>query len=136
VYVIYTDEIVNDLELSELTVFEENYALLCNIITDVNDPLIKCFIGEKFLTTEEERQIATVNAASEKLRLLLPKISTLLQTNNIRGFYIMLKIMKEHGGKTTQTLADHIMNRLKISPDKLSHICSNDVQVHNDEPKG
>jgi len=72
-YVIYTDEIVNDSELSELTEFEENYALLCNTITDVNDHLIKCFIEEKFLTTEEERQIATFNAASEKLRLLLPK---------------------------------------------------------------
>ena len=44
--------------------------------------------------------------------------------------------MKEHGGKLTQTLADHIMNRLKISADKLSHICSDDVQVHNDKPKG
>jgi len=122
--------------LSELAVFEENYALLCNTITDVNDPLIKCFVEEKFLTTEEERQIAAVTGASEKLRLLLLKISTLLQTNNIRGFNVMLKIMKEHGGKLTQTLADHIINRLKISPDKLSHICSDDVQVHNDEPKG
>jgi len=48
----------------------------------------------------------------------------------------MLKIMKEHGGKGTQTLADHIMNRLKISADKLSHMFSDDVQVRNDEPKG
>jgi len=48
----------------------------------------------------------------------------------------MFKILKEHGGKGTQTLADHIMNRLKISADKLSHICSDDVQVHNYKPKG
>jgi len=39
--IIYTDEIVYDLVLSELAVFEENYALLYNTITDVNDPLIK-----------------------------------------------------------------------------------------------
>jgi len=41
----------------------------------------------------------------------------------------MVRIMEEHGGKGTQTLANHIMNRLKISPDKLSYICS-------DKPKG
>jgi len=63
----YTDEIVNDSVLSELAVFEENYALLCNTITDITDPLIKCFVEEKFLTAEEERRIATVTASSEKL---------------------------------------------------------------------
>jgi len=71
VYVIYTDEIVNDSILSDVTVFEENYVLLSNTITDVTEPLIKCFVEEKFLTTEEERQIADVTAASEELKLLL-----------------------------------------------------------------
>ena len=119
---------------SELTVFEESYALLCNTITDVIDFMMKCFMEEKIFTPEEEKEITPTTEALEKLRLLLLKISNSLKADDTRGFHIMLKVMKEHGGKGTQTLADHMMSRLKISSEKLSHICSD--AVHIDESKG
>ena len=112
-----------DAELCELTVFEENYALLSNTIIDIVDPLIKCFAKEKLITIEEEKEIADITSATEKKLRLLHKNSTLLKANNTRGFYMMLNIMKEHGCKGTQTLADHIMSKLKPSPDDPLQTC-------------
>ena len=122
--------------LNELTVFEENYALLYSVITDINDPLMKWFVDEKVFTIEEEKEITAINEAPERLRLLLLKISNSLKANNATNFYMMLKIMREHGGKVTQTLADHIMNRLKLSVDKLLQIWCDSIHVQNDETKG
>ena len=131
-----TDVADNGSVLDELAVFEENYALLCNMIADVIDPLMKYCVEEKLLTIEEETQIIAYTAAAEKLQRLLPKISSCLKAGNTRSFHVMLRIMKEHGGKGTQTLADHIINRLKISTDQLSHVCTVDTYVKNDQPKG
>ena len=44
---------------SELAVFEENYALLCNTITDVIDPLMKYCMEENAFTPEEEKEITS-----------------------------------------------------------------------------
>ena len=118
----YADEVDNSPLLSKLSVFEETYALLCNTITDIIDPLTEYFVEEKLIVTEE------INVASEKLRIILLKISDSLKTNDTRGFCMMLKVMKEHGGKGTQVLADHIMNRLKVSVDDVSHICDGSRQ--------
>ena len=119
-----------------LSVFEESYGLLRITITDIVDLLVKYFVDGKHFTSEEENQIAAVTLTSEKLELLFIKISSLLKAGNSKGFYMMLKIMKEHGGKGTQTLADHIMNRLKLSADQLSHICNDDLYGQNDKIKG
>ena len=126
----------NSSMLSELAVFEENYPLLCNTISDITDALMECCMKKKVFTTEEDKQISAITAAPEKLQLLLQKITSSLQVNDTRSFYIMLKVMKECGGNGAQTLADHIMSRLKISTDKLLNICSDDMHVKNDEPKG
>ena len=112
-----------DTELRELVVFETNYALLSNTITDVVDPLMKSFLEENLFTVEEEKEITNITLAQEKKLQLLCKNSTLLKANNTRSFYIMLKIMKDHGGKGTQTLADHIMSELKPTPDDSLQIC-------------
>ena len=83
------------------------------------------FVEEQLLTTEEE------NATTlEKLRFLLIKISSLLKAKNTRSFYMMLRIMKEQGGKGTETLADHIMNRLNFLADE------HDVHLEHDGSKG
>ena len=126
----------NDLTHSELAVFEENYALLCNTIVDVIDPLMKYCVEEKIFTSEEETQIIAYTAVVEKLQLLLLKISSCLKAGDTRSFHIMLAIMKEHGGKGTQTLADHIMNRLKVSTDQLPRVSTFDTHVQYDKPKG
>ena len=119
---------------SILAVFEENYGLLRITIADIIDPVVKCFIDRKHLTVEEEQ--ITAITTSEKIESLLTKISSLLKDGNSVGFYVMLKIMREQGGKATQTLADHIMNRLKISSEELSYICNYDQHDSNDEVKG
>ena len=121
---------------SELAVFEESYALLYNTIVDVIDPLMKYCVEEKIFTSEEETQIIAYTVVAEKLQLLLLKISSCLNASDTRSFHMMLAIMRKHGGKGTQTLADHIMNRLKISTDKLPRVCTVDTHVQNDEPKG
>ena len=136
-YCIATDVVNNGSTLSELVlkVFEENFAMLCNTITDIYHPLMEQFTKEKVVTAEEETLVATINAPLEKLRHLLEIISSSLKADNTRSFYIMVKIMKTHGGKQTQTLANHIMNRLNVSADELLQICSDKVLVQS-EPKG
>ena len=124
----YTDEVDHSPLLNELAVFEENYALLCNTITDIIDPLMKYFMEQELIATEE------INAAPEKLRIILLKISDSLRTNDTAGFCMMLQIMKEHGGKGTQVLADHMISRLEVSSDDVSHICEDSRQPI--QPKG
>ena len=133
---IYIDNTENGPMLSESTVFEENYALLYSVITDVSDPLMKWFVDEKVFIIEEEKEITAINEPPERLRLLLLKISNSLKANNATYFYMMLKIMREHGGKGTRTLAVHIMNRLKLSINRLSEIWCDNNPVKNDETKG
>ena len=126
----------NGSTLSELAVFEENFALLCSIITDINLPLMEQFLKERIITAEEERQVAAITAPLEKLRHLLLIISNSLKADNARSFYIMVKVMETHGGKQTQTLANHIMNRLQVSADKLPHVFCGDTVLVQDKAKG
>ena len=134
--VLQIDKTDNGSVCSELPLFQENYALLSNTIEDINDPLMKCFMEKNIFTTEEEKQIGVITIPLDKIRLLLQKILTLLKANNTRGFYVMLKVMKEHGDKGTKTLSDHIMDKLKISVDKLPYIHDDDVHLHNGKPEG
>ena len=133
---IYTGLVSDGLLLSESVVFNETYAMLCNTINDIVDPLMKCFVKENLFATEEQKQISEITSASEKIRMLLLNTSSSLNANNTRGFYMLLKIMKEHGGKRTLTLANHIMNRVKVLADKSFHMCidHDDIEVQNDEP--
>ena len=121
---------------TELTVFEENYALLCNTITDIIGPLMKCFVEEKPFSDEPEKEISAITAAPEKLRLILQNISISLKDNNTQTFYMLLKIMKEHGGKGTQVLADHMKKRLILLYDWPPRVYSDDVCIKNDSMKG
>jgi len=110
-----------------LVVFEEYYALLCNT-TNITDHLIKCFVEKKFFTAEEKESIAI--EAPEKLRVLLLKILNALKANDTGGFYIMLKVMRDHGDKGTKTLANQIFSRLKGLSENLSSHIFNDDDVH------
>ena len=108
-----------------------------NTINDIFDPLMKCFVEDNLFATEEQKQISKITSASHKIRVLLLSISNSFNANT-RGFYMMLKIMKEHGRRGTLTLANHIMNRVKVSGDESFHICvdHDDIEVQNDEPEG
>ena len=119
--------------------FEESYGLLHITITDIINPVVKCLVDNEHLTVEEEKQITAITITSEIIDSLLIKILGLLKAGNSTGFYMMLQIMKKHGGKATQALADHInhiINGLKISGDELSYICNDDHHGPNDEVKG
>ena len=95
---------------------------------------MKCLLEENFFATEEQKQITETTSASDRIRILLLNISSSLNANNTRGFYMMLEVMKEHGGKGTLKLADHIANRLNVSADK-SFLDLDDIEVQNDEQK-
>ena len=124
---VYPDKVDDVLVLSELVAFNENYALLCNTISDIVQPLVKSFVEENLFAIEEKTQIANISSPSDKILMLLSNISSSLHAINTKGFSLMLKIMKERGGKGTQSLADHIMTRIKTLNGKLFHICSDDV---------
>ena len=109
-----TDEINNNSEVA--AVFEEYHALLLSTITDVIDHLMKCFVEKKLFTTEEEKQITAITTVQEILGSLLLKVSSLL--NDTRGFFVMLKVMKEYGNKGTKKLVDLMINRLNSLADK------------------
>ena len=57
---VYPDKVDDVLVLSELVAFNENYALLCNTISDIVQPLVKSFVEENLFAIEEKTQIANM----------------------------------------------------------------------------
>ena len=53
--------------ISELVVFQENYAMLCNIITEIEN-LLKYFKIEHVITSDEEEEIKNIPVISEKTK--------------------------------------------------------------------
>ena len=122
-------------ELNELAVFKENYALLCNTITDVNK-LLRYFVTEKIITTDEEEEIKTYTTKADRVSKLLLNISGPLEAGDSNGFYILLQIMKTHGVDATQRLANQIIAR--IDKFKLPNLFNTGVtsSISNDWSKG
>lgn len=94
-------------ESKEMKAFRENYAGLCNTMTDIDD-LLKYFVTEEIITINEEEKIKNHITKSDKVRMLLLRISGPLQAGNKTGFYVMLKIMKKYGTRATQDLAEFL----------------------------
>ena len=115
--------------------FKENYALLCNTITDVNK-LLKYFVTEKIITTDEEEEIKTFTTKSDRVSKLLLNISGPLEAGDSNGFYIMLQVMKTHGVDATQRLANQIVSR--VDKFKLPTLVNTGVttSIPNDWSKG
>ncbi|XP_065918725.1 NACHT, LRR and PYD domains-containing protein 14-like [Dysidea avara] len=103
--------ICGDSNLEEFTILQENYAVLCNTMTDIDD-LLKYFVAEKIITLNEEEEIKSSATKSDKVRKLLLNISGPLKAGNNNGFYTMLKIMKDRGTKATQNLATFLSSRI------------------------
>ena len=95
----------------ELTVLQENYAILRHTLMDV-DNLLQYFVVENIITMDEEDKIKSLDVKSEKVRNLLLYISGPLQAGDTNGFYNMLKIMKRYGTRATQSLAKHMESSL------------------------
>ena len=109
--------------ISELVVFQENYAMLCNIITEIEN-LLKYFKIEHVITSDEEEEIKNIPVISEKTKRIMLNVSTSLEAGNSSKFYAMLKVMKNYGLVPTQKLSDFMMSRLKASH---TFICPNTV---------
>ncbi|XP_065918394.1 NACHT, LRR and PYD domains-containing protein 12-like isoform X2 [Dysidea avara] len=121
--------ICGDSNLEEFTILQENYAVLCNTMTDIDD-LLKYFVAEKIITLNEEEEIKSSATKSDKVQKLLLNISDLLKAGNNNGFYIMLKIMKDRGTKATQNLATLLSSRITTKDETLpEHFESIDIIV-------
>ena len=100
----------------EELVFQENYAKLCNALTESKvDVLLKHFVDEKIINTSEEEWIIGRFTKSEKVKKFLSFISGHLRTGDTHGFYVMLKLMKEYGSFASQDLAKHMASSLSFS---------------------
>ena len=98
-------------QLKEEQIYNRHYPKLCSILTDV-DKLLPHFVQENVIDTDdvEEINVTVPSTKRHKVQKLLTYISSPLKGGNTRGFYTMLKIMKEHGNPDTQQLAKQIMN--------------------------
>ena len=100
--------------LSELTVFKQNYALLCRRVTDISE-LLKYFVAENIINTDQQEEIKACITNSEKVSKLLLNISGPLETGDSNGFYAMLRIMKTYGVDATRRLANQLLTMVATS---------------------
>jgi len=80
-------------------------------MTDI-DVLLRYFVEEKIINTEEEQNLISCVTKPEKVRKFLLNILGPLESGNESGFDVMLKIMKEHGTVATQDLAKAMESRI------------------------
>ena len=70
---------------------------------------------------DQEEEIRACTTRSEKVSMLLLNISGPLEDGDSKGFYTMLKIMKNYGVDATQRLADRMITRVrKLNLDNTS----------------
>ena len=98
--------------MSEEKIFTENYAKLCNTLTDINN-LLKYFVQAEIITDEQGLEISSNIIPSEKVKKLLIHISGPLKAGNKANFYTMLEIMEKQGTCTTKELAAVLKTALK-----------------------
>jgi len=110
-------------EIKELTVFRENYAALCNTITDINN-LLKYFVQEDIIGLDEEEEIKHTVTKVNKVQKLLSHISGPLRAENADGFYILLNIMKKYGVKATKELSKSLLAKLESADTSKAIACS------------
>ena len=108
---------------SETNVFNNHYAKLCSTLTDIDD-LLPHFVEEKIISINVVDEINGYGSSRRKVQKLIFHVSGPLTAGNTRGFYIMLRIMEEHGQDATQQLASQIKDSLTITDDKRSNHCS------------
>ena len=98
--------------IKEFDVFQTNYALLRDTMTDIDD-LLKHFVADKIITITEEEEIKFSTSKSEKVRKVLLHIVGPLKAGNVLPFNTMLEIMKNYGVNATRLLAEDMLKDLK-----------------------
>ena len=116
--------------LDVLELFRSKYAALCDTVKDI-DSLLKYFVTENIINTEDCDKINAFSVSSDKVTHLLHLIRGPLESGYTKGFYTMLDIMEKHGVEATKTLAIEIKEKLGIKSNSqcciadyvMSHLC-------------
>ena len=98
-------------EKEEYQQFIGNYSKLCDTLIDINQ-LLPYFVQEQIISVVDHQQINAIAALKMKVQKLMEYISGPLQHGDTKGFYIMLKIMEEHGNEATRQLAEQIRSEI------------------------
>ena len=91
----------------ESNIFTEHYSIFCDTLTDI-DNLLKYFVQEKVIKSDDQDEINALVKKSEKVQKLLKHIAGPLEAGDSKGFYTMLDIMENHGVQATKDLADSL----------------------------
>ena len=100
---------------TELNVFNKNCSKLCDTLTDIEN-LLPHFVDENVIKFGDLEEINAVvpSTKKHKVQKLMVHISGPLEAGNTEVFYIMLRIMEEHGHLATQQLAEEMRTSLTI----------------------
>ena len=93
-----------NMSLKEEKIFSEHYSTFCSTVTDI-DNLLKYFVQERVIKSEEQDEINALVKTPEKVQRLLKHIAGPLEAGDSKGFYTMLDIMENHGVQATKDLA-------------------------------
>ena len=108
------------MDIHELNMFTDYYSALCHTLTDV-DSLLPQFVQKRVITTDNLEEINAIVTSTKKVQKLMVHISGPLGAGNTEVFYIMLRIMEEHGHHATQQLAHQIRGSLSVNDRNTSH---------------
>ena len=97
--------------LKEYEALTDNYAKLCNTLTDIKN-LLHYFVQEKIIKPEDEDGINILPTTQEKVKKLLKHVAGPLKAGDSKGFYTMLKIMENRGVQATKDLAESLKAEL------------------------
>ena len=107
----------------ENDVFTGHYSIFCDTVTDI-DNLLKYFVQEKIIKSEDQDEINTLVKKTEKVQKLLKHIAGPLEAGDSKGFYTMLDILENRGVQATKDLAVSLKTRLsKGSHNHFLQLC-------------
>ena len=99
---------------TELNVFQNNYSKLCDTLTDIEN-LLPHFVEKDVIKFQEQDEINAIVPSTKKVQRLMGHISGPLEAGNTEVFYIMLRIMEEHGHLATKQLAKEMKRSIPVS---------------------
>ena len=84
-----------NMSLKEEKIFSENHSTFCRTLIDIHN-LLKYFVQEKVIKSEEQDGINALAKTPEKVQKLLKHVAGPLKAGDSKGFYTMLNIIENH----------------------------------------
>ena len=103
-----------DTTLSELEIFTDYYAKLCNTLVDI-EYLLPYFVQEGIVNVAKLTEIQAMPTKIEKLNHLLTDIAGPLRVGYTKSFFTLLRIMEDHGTQATRDLAIEMRSVVMIN---------------------